>query len=267
MRVANQLRGYKPQPITPSGVLRWVRQFPIDLQIELVKLAANLRFLSETETTSWLVGLNNGVLERLRDDDIDISSVIYVSTDTPGSSSGVMLNLVRDHANLERRRAIFLHHTEAGKIQKTTMRLKRGAIVYVDDFAGTGKQFMRSRKNVAEYVVGAFSEFLLLPCICEEAKERIEQAGVETQSGFVHHRSERPLLNGSDLLDRNAREEIIALSEEQWGRRVALGFDGLATNVIIYRNSPNTTPLLFRGHIGQEPRLGIVPRFDERSKP
>ena len=267
MRVANQLRGYKPQPITPSGVLRWVRQFPIDLQIELVKLAANLRFLSETETTSWLVSLNNGVLERLRDDDIDISSVIYVSTDTPGSSSGVMLNLVRDHANLERRRAIFLHHTEAGKIQKATMRLKRGAIVYVDDFAGTGKQFMRSRKNVAEYVVGAFSEFLLLPCICEEAKERIEQAGVETQSGFVHHRSERPLLNGSDLLDRNAREEIIALSEEQWGRRVALGFDGLATNVIIYRNSPNTTPLLFRGHIGQEPCLGIVPRFDERSKP
>ena len=178
-----------------------------------------------------------------------------------------MLNLLRDRANLERRKAVFLHHTEADKIQQTTMRLREGAIVYVDDFAGTGKQFMRSRKNVAEYVVGAFSEFLLLPCICEEAKRRIEQAGVETQSGYVHNRSERPLSSHSDLLNENIREKIIDLSNEHWGRRVAMGFDGLATNVVFYRNAPNTTPLLFRGHIGQHPYSGIVPRFDELTNP
>ena len=240
-----------------------MRQFPEDLQIDLVRLAGNLRFLSEAEATRWLVRLNDGVLERLRDANIDITSVIYVSTDSPGSSSGVMLNLLRDHANLERRNAIFLHHTEATKIQHTTMKLQKGAIVYVDDFAGTGKQFMRSRKNVAEYVVGPFPEFLLLPCICEEAKERIEQAGVETQSGFVHAKSERPLLTDSTLLGDKSRKDIIALSEERWKRKVAMVFGGLATNVVIYRNSPNTTPLLFRGNVGQKPCFGIVPRFDE----
>ena len=263
IRAAWRLRSYKPKKVTLKSLIGWAGQFPKDCRPNLIRLVANLRFVSEKETIRHLVELNNEILCALRKDGIGIQNVIYVSTDKAGSSSGVMLNLLRDNANLERRKAKFLHSGEGINIQKLTIKLGSGAIVYVDDFAGTGKQFMRSRKSVAEFVAGAFSEFLLLPCICEEAYSRIEAAGIKPQIAFVHKKSERPLLDDCNFLGRRQRERLVTLSHEIWGRANALGFDRMATNVVFYRNAPNTTPLIFRGNLGQRPKHGIVPRYDD----
>ena len=117
---------------------------------------------------------------------------------------------------------------------------------------------------MAEYIVGSFSEFFLLPCICEEAVTRMEEIGVESRAGFVHRRDERPLRPECRFLPEDRRLRLIELSRENWGnRRKSLGFGRLATNVIFYRNAPNTTPLIFRGSLGQHPYHGIVPRFDD----
>ena len=239
-------------------------QSPAQYRSDLIRLAANLRFVSEQETIKSLVELNHGVLRALDADDVTIQRVIYMTTDSAGSSSGVMLNLLRDRVNLEQRGAHFLHSSDANGIRKTTMELGSGAIIYVDDFAGTGKQFTRSREAVADEVVGAFSEFFLLPCICEEARSKIRAFGVEPWASIVHKKSERPLLEQSRFLSPQQRQDLLALSRRHWGRpKTSLGFKGLATNVVFYRNAPNTTPLIFRGHRGQKPLRGIVPRFDD----
>lgn len=267
LRALWRLRGYKPKRVTAATLIKWAIQFPCDCLVDLFRLAANLRFISEQETIDYLVDLNGKVIRALEKDGIDIQNVIYVSTDTAGSSSGVMLNLLRDHANLEKQGANFFHSGEGIKIQQCTIQLGRGAIVYVDDFAGTGKQFIRSRGDVAEYVVGVFSEFFLLPCICEEAQTRIEAAGITALGGFIHKRSERPFLNECDFLDPERRHKLLMLSYKHWKKNAALGFGRLATNVVFYRTTPNTTPLIFRGSIGQKPLRGIVPRFDELPVP
>ena len=132
-------------------------------------MAAKIRFVTKQEAVGKLLELNSQVLTALNQDGVDHGRVIYVTTDSAGSSSGVMLNLLRDRGNLERKGAKFLDSKDAIGIQEMTAKLGRGALIYIDDFAGTGKQFIRSRRNVAEYVVGTFSEFFLLPCICEEA--------------------------------------------------------------------------------------------------
>ena len=241
-------------------------QFPAEFRSDLIRLAANIRFISEQETIGSLVELNRGVLRALEADKVAIDRVIYMTTDSAGSSSGVMLNLLRDRGNLEQRGARFLHSQDANGIRKTTMELEFGAIVYVDDFAGTGKQFTRSREAVTDEVVGAFSEFFLLPCICEEAHAKIGALGVEPTASYVHTRSERPLLDESEFLSSERRQAFLALCGDHWGpARRFLGFKRLATNVVLYRSAPNTTPLIFRGHRGQEPLHGIVPRFDDLS--
>ena len=262
-RAASRLGAYKPSRVTLSGVLRWARQFPREARRDLMKAAASMRFYSEGKTVESLGRLNDEVLAALGRDGIEATNVIYVTTDQAGSSSGVMLNLLRNRANLEQRGAVFAHYGEGLRIQRLTMDLRRGAIVYVDDFAGTGKQFMRSRKYVAEYIAGAFSEFLLVPCLCEEAQQRIEGAGVSARSEWVHRRSERPFLEECGLWSEAGRERVRAVSREYWEERVGLGFCGLATNVVFFHNAPNTTPLIFRGHRGQEPIRGIVPRYDD----
>ena len=110
---------------------------------------------------------------------------------------------------------------------------------------------------------GGFSEFFLLPCI-EEAHSRIGIAvwsrGLEPSIGDL---SDRYLSNVT--LFSECRRELLALSLEYWPLEWASGYRGLATNVVFYSNAPNTTPLLFRGHIGQSPLRGIVPRYNDLS--
>ena len=262
---ARKLRGYEPNKVTFMSVMKWSRQFPSMYRTELTRLAANLRLITEREVISTLLELNSRVTTALRADGVSEKNIIYVTTDTAGSSSGVMLDLLRRRANLELKGATFLHAGEGEAIQAKTLDLGVGAIIYVDDFAGTGKQFSRTRRRVAEYLVGGFSEFLLVPCICEEALKRCKSIGVQAESRFIHLREERPLLEESDFLRSDTRQRLLRLFREHFGRGTkSLGFDGLATNVLVYRNAPNTTPLVFRGNRGQYPRHGIVPRFDDK---
>ncbi len=263
-----RLREYKASKVTLPGIRRWVKQFPSEHRADLIRLAANLRFISERDVIRSLIQLNGQILRALSADGVLLDSVIYITTDKPGSSSEIMLGLLRDHGNLERQKATFLHSSNGIGIRETTAALDVYAIIYVDDFAGTGKQFVRSRRAVARFARGSFSEWLLLPCICEEALSRVKNLGVEPRAGLIHRCSERPLREECHFLTQEERERLVDLSTERLGRpKVSLGFDGLATNVILYRNAPNTTPLIFRGNLGQKPLHGVVPRFDDLEIP
>ena len=263
-RTAYKLRGYEPRRVTIASVLKWSRQFPSTYRTQLVRLAANLQFISEEETIAALLDLNNRVIKALREDGVTEQNIVYVTTDSAGSSSEVMLDLLRRWANLEKKGANFFHASDGEQIQKKTLELKVGAIIYIDDFAGTGKQFARTRRIVADYIVGGFSEFFLVPCICEEALNRCKEIGVQAESKVTHFRKERPLLDESEFLSLDERQSLLNLIRERFGKKeISLGFNKLATNILIYRNAPNTTPLIFRGNLGQEPLHGIVPRFDD----
>ena len=72
-------------------------------------------------------------------------------------------------------------------IDKKTNELEEGAIVYVDDFAGTGRQFCTTRDNVKENIVGSFVEFLLVPVICEEALYELGKRDIEAMLAIFTH--------------------------------------------------------------------------------
>ena len=246
------------------SLIQWSNQFPKEYRSELIYLVSKICFISEKETIRWLVSLNERVLEALKSDGVPVENIIYITTDIAGSSSGVMLNLLKTRAKLERLGVRFLHSGEGEAIQKATKDLEFGAIIYIDDFAGTGKQFARSRTRAAEYIVGNFSEFFIVPCICEEALQKCGEIGVQAESGFVHKMCHRPLREGSNILTRERSLRLTKLCKENFGKRtIAMGFGGLATNVVFYLNAPNTTPLLFRGNLHQQPLRGILPRFDD----
>lgn len=170
-----------------------------------------------------------------------------------------MLNILRDAARLERRGCKFLDSKDIPGLQQITNDLAEGAIVYVDDFAGTGLQFCRSRDYSAQYIVGSFAEFFLLPCVCEEAFYKLGERGVEAYTDRLHSKAERPLHENSTILDPQKKVRLTELCLEidpKWG----LGYQGLATMVVFHRNTPNTVPLVIRGSMGQNPKVGILPR-------
>jgi hypothetical protein len=58
---------------------------------------------------------------------------------------------------------------------------------------------------------------------------------------------------------RAQRERVAAICKgiDKFG----LGYKGLATMVVLYRNAPNTVPVMLRGNVNQKPYFGIFPRW------
>jgi len=170
-----------------------------------------------------------------------------------------MLNMLRDRGRLERKGCYFVDSKNSRGIFDTTTKLQQGAIIYVDDFSATGNQFSEVREYLAQYVIGNFSEFFLLPSICEEAHYQLGKIGVEPMAKIIHPKADRPLHQNSSLLDKATKDRLINICN-QIDKRGALGYRGLATMIVYYRNAPNTVPVIIRGCVKQEPWVGILPR-------
>ena len=256
--------GYEPQCVTSRSLRAWLAQFPNHLQDKILSLLEEIRFVSKAEVKKLLMSCNDRVLKLLEQDGIQVKNVIYTSIGSAGSSSGVMLNLLRNAANLGRRRAHLVDQNNIRGIQETTSKLEFGSIVYVDDFSGTGNQFVKSHREsrIGDYIPGNFSEFFIAACICEEALDEIRSIGVEPIPGFVHKKSERPLHPESSVLDSQVKGELVQLCRDMH-QRLGLGYGELATMVVLFNNAPNTVPMLFRGTVTQDPYRGLFPRTDD----
>lgn len=185
--------------------------------------------------------------------------LIYVQVHDAGSSSPVMLNLLRDAAGLEQRGCHFLDSRNTLDLVKVSNELGEGAVIYVDDFVGTGSQFCEARDFTASYIEGTFSEFLLAPCVCEEGAQLIVDRGVEVFAGHVHAKSDRPLHQSSGLLGKKAKDRLIEVCQEI-DPYMGLGWLESAAMVVLYRNAPDNIPRIFRGSAAQSPYVGIFPR-------
>ena len=250
---------YKPQPITIRGIIKWLNQFDEKDKEIILALLHNVTYYSEKYTESTIVDLNERLLERLEKADIPLKKIIYVQLHDPGSSSAVMLNMVRDRGRIERKGCHFIDLKNAREISEMTTRLEQGAIIYVDDFAASGDQFAAVREFLAEHIIGNFAEFFLLPVICEEAHSKLSKLGVEPITRTIHSKADRPLHPHSSLFDNASKDRLINICR-QIDKRSALGYQELATMVVFYRNSPNTLPVILRGCVKQHPWMGILPR-------
>jgi hypothetical protein len=250
---------YRPQPVTVGRLESWVSQFGEKDAKAVRTLLDRIVYLSEERVKKILVEQNRALVARLRKAGIAPDHIIYVSIHDAGSSSPVMLNLLRDAAGLQRIGCHLIDGNNGILLNNVTNHLAEGAVVYVDDFAGTGIQFCDTREFIAQSIVGNFSEFLLVPCLCEEAIHRLGKEGIEFYTGMVHTRADRPLHENSPILDQEAKDRLRQMCSGLHSGG-GLGFYSLATMVIIYLNAPDTTPLILRGNLDQTSFVGIFPR-------
>ncbi len=257
---------YRPQKITFGRAFAWIQQFHGKERAALRKATPHIKYFSEQEMVSDLVQANKELLVKLDAKGVKISEIIYVGIHDAGSSSHVVLNLLRDHGRLEKAGCSFVTVGPHNMIDFRTLttKIRKGAIVYVDDFAGTGNQFCKIRKQVSEVINGNFSEFVLLHAVCEEGLSQIIKNDVEVVSTLVHYKTDRPLHENSSILNESERK-LLRTRCLRISKGYGLGYERLASMVVYYRNSPNTTPLIFRGDLGQYPYVGLVPRTTDFS--
>lgn len=261
------VKDYDPKKVNLSSTLDWLNQFPEKDHQMILSFLLQLHYYSKQKTIEVLVKHNQKMLDRLGADGIESDHVIYVTIDQTASSSHLMLNMLRDAAQLERKRVRMIDSKNLKDLIEATNALGNGAIVYIDDFSGTGTQFLKSRNFVAEQVplIGQFSEFFLLPCICREAFAAVSKVGVEVVCDYIHDTNDRPLHADCITTNEETKRCLIEYCKEA-DSTAPLGYKGLASMVIFYRNTPNTTPAIFRGNVGQDIKFGIFPRTTDLSR-
>jgi len=70
---------------------------------------------------------------------------------------------------LERLGCHLVDSKDAVGLANLFQKIEGGAVVYVDDFAGTGNQFCGVRDILAPLIPTTFVEFVIMPAMCEEA--------------------------------------------------------------------------------------------------
>ena len=259
LRAAWRFHDYKPQAVTFGSASRWIKQFHKHDRRLAGKLLDRVIYLSESKTKEILVHQNAVLMKRLANAGLPTEKLVYVQVHDAGSSSPVMLNMLRDAAHLLRLGCKFVDSRDSLRLNEITNELGEGALIYIDDFVGTGNQFCSARDFAVQNMVGTFSEFLLVPSICEEAIYEISERGIEAFAGHVHSKAERPLHLNSNIFDSDSKDRLTLLCRGI-NARFDLGYKSLATMVVLYRNAPNTVPALLRGSLNQMPFAGIFPR-------
>ncbi len=257
-----KFRDYKHQPVTFLTVKRWLEQFDRGGWSDLRALLRNVIYFSEQDTRNTLSRLNRELIIRLQQDGVKAKQIIYIQVADAGSSSPMMLGMLRDVDRLDSLGCTLLDSKDVRGLTESTDRLQEGAIVYVDDFAGSGIQFCKSRDFVAEYVVGNFVEYFLAPSACEEAVESLRERGIEPKVGMIHRKRDRILHPESAICRPQTKQMLIDMCS-RIDKKHGLGFRGMATMVIFYRNTPNSSPVILRGNKRQIPFRGLVPRADD----
>lgn len=262
IKAALRFHDYKPQPLTFLSTSRWIKQFDKSDRKLVAKLLDNVIYLSEAQTRDILVDQNAALMKRLFAAGLSPKKLIYVQVHDAGSSSPVMLNILRDAAGLERMGCKLVDARDSLRLNKIMNEVGEGALIYIDDLIGTANQFCEERDFAAKSFVGTFSEFLLAPSICEEAFYEISKRGIEAFTGHVHSKAERPLHANSTVFPTKDKERMTLVCEGI-NPKFGLGYRSLATMVVLYRNAPNTVPAVFRGSLNQTPFAGIFPRMTD----
>src|ERR1700691_1757034 len=259
LKAALRFRGYNPQPVTFGSAHKWMGQFECKDRRIAGSLLDNVVYFSEDKTKRTLVRLNEQLMRRLADDGFSAKRIIYVSFDQTASSSHMMLGMLRDNAALLQRGCNLCDSKNTRELKELTDRLEDAAIVYIDDFIGSGRQFCYSRDFTMQYIFTNVSEFMLAPSVCEEGKAALEERGIEVVTDRVHLKSDRALQESSMFMKAEQRVRAIEICQKI-SPKMALGVDGMATMVVFYRNSPNQIPAMLRGNKNLKPFRGLFPR-------
>jgi hypothetical protein len=265
VKAALRFRDYRPKPLSFLSARRWVNQFERKDRKLVGQLLDNVIYFSELRTRDILVAQNELLTKRLSNAGLSSKKLIYVQLHDAGSSSPVMLNLLRDAANLERLGCHLVDARDTLRLIRIMNKIGEGALIYVDDFVGSGDQFCSERDFAASNFVGTFSEFVLAPSICEEAFEELDKRGIQAFTGHKHMKEERPLHANCTVFDQDDKDRLVNICNRI--SKFGLGYKELATMVVCYRNAPDNVPIILRGSLNQTPYFGIFPRTTDLPVP
>lgn len=261
-RLSKRFRSYEPRPVTPIVAFRYLRQFPRDLRHEITQVLGRVSYLTSAQVKESLFDECRIAITRLLQAGIQEANILIVPAHATGESAVHSLNLIRDSLAVEFPELRFHEAGPAAARDLVRMRAE-SAVIFLDDFIGTGDQFTDSLIAWTSALAGRTTRFILVAAVvCSEGKARIEDRGALVQPGLIHSSDDRFLAVCLSACGEESMKRLAVLACELQSR-MPFGHGNGGSMVVLSRNSPTNLPLLLRGSDGQRVWFGLFPRKDQ----
>ncbi len=260
-RLSSRFQVYEPRPITPRLVWQYLSQFEPEHRLAAIDLLDNVKFLSRKEALERLSTKLKEATDELISAGVSPASIFVVPASKDGTSSAEVF---------EELEAMALGLGQVSFFQGNALQLKsalRGVpdpvVIFVDDFAGTGKQFSGSHSAWSGAIQHLNPTTYFLACVmCTPAIEAVTGIGVIPLPCIEHTTSEMFKAVCKASLSFEDQCHMMSYAKEIQNK-FPLGFDHLGSMYVMYRNSSNNMSFLLRGTHGQRVWLGLFPRRDQ----
>ena len=254
---------YQPQAVNRAKLFQWLGQFDAAHYALALKLFETVEYYDLPRTHALLRQLHPAIKAQLKGDGFAMDDVYFVGLGAAGKSGHEIAYRYRVLNRVELARMKLVPELP-DIIYEAATKGKRLAVVFLDDFIGSGK-------TVTDYW-GLLTQILSIPprpamyvgcCVaCELGIERIEAIPTAPfQVVAVHNVPDRLMLGRSNVFT-NTEKQIIRQYCVQVGNQ-AQGFGNIELMLAFAHGAPNNTLSALRGSKGQNPWRGILPRFND----
>jgi len=252
---------YKGRDVGSEQIRAWLNQFgPAPAQRLMFKVINSLRFYTETEIRSRLRDLHalvdEGLVPRFRHGSGRRSEIVVSYFEGPGKSGFQYARLYAEENNIAARNVC-----EPSKVLPTLLEAGAKAVLWVDDFIGTGDtviaRFREHREIAAELqrrhqAVLFFGAISGLSDSCAHVHDELQRMGIDVAVRVCDPVTREDLCfspNSNVFLDEDERARAKRIAED-FGRRLVssqpLGYGGCGTTIVFARSCPNNNlPILW----------------------
>lgn len=232
------------EEIKKEEISAWLQQFEEDEQQYISKLLNNFVYYNSDRVRKVVKNLHNSIINSCNS---KINDIWFVPVGYVTKSGSVIAYYYRSVNELQEEK--FISSKDISRIiNKTNI-----AIVFIDDYIGTGHQSKQVWEFVIKPVIGQFSESEFFYCTLVGTNEGVEF--VRSNTGFnvvvdkVIHKEELPFVESSriftDVDERKKAEKIVRKYGELLYPGNELGYKDSQGLVGFFYSTPNNTLPIF----------------------
>jgi hypothetical protein len=261
--VVRTFNSYQPRPVDRDGLRAWLRQIDAAHYDLVLRVLEATQFYDIQRIQGLLAQMHRQVKVQLANDGFrDPENMAFLAFGRVGESGHEIFTRYRNINRLHQTRVLLPMLPDVQQMLYDAENQNRDvALVFLDDFVGTGKQVADYWNDVLSQMIRPTQPlYLAVLAACEEGLNRIAN---ETPFQVVpsHIVQPRHLFPRSDRFT-NDEKAIIRAYCDRVGNP-AMGIGGLGVMLAFAHGCPNNSISIIRGSKRQRNFRGILPRFDD----
>lgn len=225
-----------------------------------------VRFVSKHEARGVLLDQLEEVVRIIIANGGSLQSIVVVPASGDGESSGEVWGMLREEPTLQELGIKFFSGNPM-QLGQLVRGLQNPVVIFVDDFAGTGNQFCKAYVAWSAMLHMHQPVTYFVACVmCSPAIAKVGGVGVIPIPGIEHSANEMFKAACERTCGFEGYHALMSYAEELHSK-LPLGFNGMGTMIVVYRNSSNNMSFLLRGSMGQRIWFGLFPRRDQLTPP